>query len=264
MNAMFKTTVTALMVSGTLLFTLNAQDFGEPLMGPPPEDGGFMGPPPEDGGQMNSNSGSTATTNAKSSRRNRGDSADSGESSRRRPSFGGENGANPFSQVMDKLKQDYPEEFKEIEELRSTDRRAAMEKMRALMQKAGIEFPQMGGMRPPATPDSMPTENNVPPPSTKRNIFAEIKQAEQRIAAKFPAAYAKLQELRQENMPEARREFTRLYKLLPKPEAPDRPHMMMPPPDGMPGMKNMAAEQNAPKTPAIDIATTKPLPEDGK
>jgi len=261
MNAMFKTTVTALMVSGTLLFTLNAQDFGEPQMGPPPEDGGFMGTPPEDGGQMNSNSGSTATTNAKSSRRNRGDSADSGESSRRRPSFGGENGANPFSQVMDKLKQDYPEEFKEIEELRSTDRRAAMEKMRALMQKAGIEFPQMGGMRPPESPEN--AENDVPPPSTKRNIFAEIKQAEQRIAAKFPAAYAKLQELRQENMPLARREFTRLYKLLPKPEAPDRPHMMMPP--GMPDLKaKLDTTQNPPVSAETVNKAVNTAPEAGK
>lgn len=52
-----------------------------------------------------------------------------------------------FSEINETLQEKFPEEFAEMEALRETDRRAAMEKFRALAEKAGIEMPSFGGRR---------------------------------------------------------------------------------------------------------------------
>ncbi len=68
------------------------------------------------------------------------------------PPSGGVDGDRPqpggrrenFMHMMQSVREQYPAEFEEIEKLRSSDPRGAMEKMRSLMEKAGFSMPQRG------------------------------------------------------------------------------------------------------------------------
>ena len=48
-----------------------------------------------------------------------------------------------FAEINETLRTKYPAEFAEMEKLRETDRRAAMEKFRELAEKAGVSLPMM-------------------------------------------------------------------------------------------------------------------------
>ncbi len=127
-----------------------------------------------------------------------------------------------MAEVMEKLKAQYPDEVAEIEELGKTDRRASMEKMRALMEKAGIEMPGM-----PVNPEMkrINAENELAAkmPEEYDALMAqqlEIDRKLRELAAKaeidLPETYAEaMRELKgtlQEKNPDAMKEIAELAK----------------------------------------------------
>lgn len=86
-----------------------------------------------------------------------------------------------FTEINETLQEKYPEEFAEMEALRETDRRAAMEKFRELAEKAGIEMPSFGGRRDRGGERRMGPERefsseDMVPQMTMRNVLELMKQ----------------------------------------------------------------------------------------
>ena len=86
-----------------------------------------------------------------------------------------------FSEINETLQEKFPEEFAEMEALRETDRRAAMEKFRELAQKAGIEMPSFGGRRGRdgerrGGPERGAFEEEIMPQMTMRSVLELMKQ----------------------------------------------------------------------------------------
>lgn len=128
------------------------------------------------------------------------ENSDSGNSSRRngrsrgsRGDFGG--GSGGFEQMRERIRQadaqikeKFPEEYKELEKLDSTDRRAAYQKRVELARKAGIELPDFGRGRGDRRPGGSETQNNQQ---------EEWQKAEEAVKAKFPDEYAEIAKLRE-------------------------------------------------------------------
>lgn len=111
-----------------------------------------------------------------------------------------------YAEQMAELKEKYPKEMAEIEELRKTDRMAAMRKMRELAEKAGIQlnFGRPGGMgggpgmgMGPGGPGHEGGEQAVAP---RMNPMQQLRE----LRRKFPKEMAAIEELRKTD-PEAAR-----------------------------------------------------------
>ena len=88
----------------------------------------------------------------------------------------------------------YEKELNEISELRKTDPRASMQKMRELMQKEGISMPGMGGgdmMR--GGPGMRPDDNAPADPPARADMR---QQMEEKCKAAYPEEYAEYEKLR--------------------------------------------------------------------
>lgn len=92
-------------------------------------------------------------------------------------------------QANEQIKEKFPEEYKELEQLESTDRRAASQKRLELARKAGIEMPDFGRGRG--------GERRPEPQDAQKNQLEEWQKAEEAIKAKFPDEYAAMEKLRE-------------------------------------------------------------------
>ena len=123
-----------------------------------------------------------------------------------------------FAEQMAELKEKYPKEMAEIEELQKTDRMAAFRKMRELAEKAGIALP-FG--RPGQGPGRMGGRGDVPgedAPRMRANPMQQLRQLRQ----KFPKEMAEVEELRRTDPAAARAKMQELIKQL-EADRPARP-----------------------------------------
>ena len=122
---------------------------------------------------------------------------------------------------MAELKEKYPKEMAEIEELQKTDRMAAFRKMRELAEKAGIALP-FG--RPGQGPGRMGGRGDVPgedAPRMRANPMQQLRQLRQ-LRQKFPKEMAEVEELRRTDPAAARAKMQELIKQL-EADRPARP-----------------------------------------
>ena len=98
---------------------------------------------------------------------------------------------------MAELKEKYPKEYAEYEELQKTDRRAAFAKLRELMEKNGDKttFPGRDG-------------RNTPPPPPRKDVGRQVRE----LRKKYPAEFAEIQKIRREDPAKARKMMQELQK----------------------------------------------------
>jgi hypothetical protein len=129
--------------------------------------------------------------------RNRGSRGDSGGG-------GFEQLREQIRKVDEQLKEKFPEEYKELEKLDASDRRAAFQKRSELAKKAGIEMPEFGPRRNGGgdrRPDAAAAEQNAQ---------EEWRKAEEAVKEKFPAEFAEYEKLRESDAPAALAKFREL------------------------------------------------------
>ncbi len=128
-------------------------------------------------------------------------SAENSDSSRRggrsrggRGDFGGgfEQIRERIRQADAQIKEKFPEEYKELEKLDSSDRRAAYQKRIELARKAGIELPDFGRGRGDRRPGGSSSSSEA-----QDNLQEEWQKAEEAIKAKFADEYAEIVKLRE-------------------------------------------------------------------
>lgn len=107
----------------------------------------------------------------------------------RRSWSGGMGGAmmENFRKAQEEVKARLPAEYAEYEKLQSTDRRAAMNRFRELASKAGVELPMMG------RGGNRRRDNGAADTQTAAN--AEWQKVFEQLKAKFPAEFAEIEKL---------------------------------------------------------------------
>ena len=111
-------------------------------------------------------------------------------------------GGSPQQQVENELKEQYPEEFAEIEELRRSNPRAAMEKMTELASKEGIDL-SFGRNRGSAGNSSR--EGTTP----RNNQAAQLRR---KLLEQYPDKMAEIDALRKTDAAAARKQLQELIK----------------------------------------------------
>ncbi len=107
-----------------------------------------------------------------------------------------------WQRMIDQLKEKFPEEYAGIEKLQATDPAAALEKLRALAAKAGIEVPQA-----PAEVSGRPR-----PVSLRNGNRMMIARANRMLRQIDPEGYAALEKLRQEDEDAAREKLRAMVR----------------------------------------------------
>ncbi len=138
--------------------------------------------------------------------------------------FGGNSGGGPgggFREIENQLKESYPDEYAEITELRKTDPRQAMEKMRTLMETAGISMGR--GMRGSRGGDRGSRDNasgatateNIETVSVDRNFRRrQMEVVNRELERRYPDDYKELETLRSDDPETARYCFVELLARL--------------------------------------------------
>ncbi len=102
--------------------------------------------------------------------------------------------------AQEEAKARYPEDYAEFERLQSTDRRAAMEKLREIASKAGFELP-MGGGRGDFRRRT--EDNNLELSAEWQSVFDQLR-------AKFPSELSEIEKLFESNYEEAMKRLREL------------------------------------------------------
>lgn len=114
---------------------------------------------------------------------------------------------------MQEFRSKYAKELSEIETLRKSDPRGAMEKMRALLEKEGLDMPFMSGHRsfrgPGSGASGDKTQETDSPPPPRVNRMEEMREE---LKARYPEKFAQVESLREENPREYRKQFMELVK----------------------------------------------------
>ncbi len=116
---------------------------------------------------------------------------------------------------MENFRTKYAKELSEIETLRKSDPREAMEKMRALLEKEGLDMPfnNLHGRRSFRGNDNDRRDgkaedgNSLPPPRVNR-----MEEMREELKARYPEKFAQVESLREENPREYRKQFMELVK----------------------------------------------------
>ncbi len=114
---------------------------------------------------------------------------------------------------MENFRTKYASELSEIETLRKSDPRGAMEKMRALLEKEGLGMPFIMHSRRSFRGNGFGAfgdktqESDSPPPRVNR-----MEAMREELKARYPEKFAQVESLREENPREYRKQFMELVK----------------------------------------------------